>query len=415
MSVNNGWSGGQYSIFRALFGIYLLVHFTYLIPWGAELFSRRGVLPDASASPLIHLFPNALALYDAPWFVTALLISGSALSVLFALGRFDRGAAVGMWYLLACLFGRNPLISNPALPFVGWMLLVHAILPAAPYGSLAARGRSDPAGGWRMPQSIFAAAWVVMAAGYSYGGYTKLASPSWLDGSALARVLENPLARPTLLRDWLLFLPPIFLRLATWGGLALELSYAPLALARRARPWIWTLMVLMQLGLLSMVDFADLTFGMLFLHLFTFDPAWIPPLADARKITVFYDGHCGLCHGFVRFVLAEDRRGGGIEFSPLEGELFRSAVAESQRAVVPDSIVVRTDDGRLLIRSEAVSHILVRLGGMWRVIAALSGLAPKSLLDRSYDGVARVRRKLFRTPIEACPLLPSNLQARFRM
>ena len=414
MSVTNGWSGGQYSLFRALFGLYLLVHFTDLVPWGAELFSRSGVLPDGSASPLLYLFPNVLALYDAPWFVAGLLVTGSALSVLFVLGLWDRAAALGLWYLLACLFGRNPLIANPALPFVGWMLLAHALLPAAPYGSLAARGRSDPGAGWSMPQTVYGAAWVVMAVAYSYSGYTKLASPSWIDGSALAHVLENPLAQATPLREWVLALPPIFLRAATWGGLLLELSYAPLALVRRARPWIWILMVLMHLGLLTMVDFADLTFGMLFLHFFTFNPAWIAPQAATGKATVFYDGHCGLCHGFVRFVLAEDRGGKEIEFSPLQGELFASAVPRAQRASLPDSLVVRTDNGRLLLRSTAVRHVLAQLGGGWRVVAALTALVPQSLLDACYDRIARVRRKLFRAPTEACPLVPQDLQTRFR-
>lgn len=414
MFMNNGWSGGQYSLFRALLGLYLLVHFADLVPWGAELFSRRGVLPDASVSPLIYLFPNVLALYDAPWFVTILLVAGATLSGLFAVGLWDRAAAISLWYLLACLFGRNPLIANPALPFVGWMLLAHVILPAAPYGSLAALGRSDPGAGWRMPQPVYVAAWVVMAVGYSYSGYTKLVSLSWLDGSALARVLENPLARPMSLREWMLALPPIFLRLATWGGLLLELSYAPLALVRRARPCIWLLMVLMHLGLLTMVDFADLTFGMLLLHAFTFDPAWIGPHAMAGKATVFYDGHCGLCHGFVRFVLAEDWTGKGIEFSPLEGKLFASAVPEAERTRLPDSLVVRTHDGYLLLRSAAVRHVLVRLGGVWRLVATLAGLLPQSLLDVCYDAIAHVRRQLFRAPVESCPLVPPNLQVRFR-
>jgi len=51
--VKNGWTGGQHSVFRALFGLYLLIHFVGLLPWSSELFSNRGVLPDASASPLI--------------------------------------------------------------------------------------------------------------------------------------------------------------------------------------------------------------------------------------------------------------------------------------------------------------------------------------------------------------------------
>jgi predicted DCC family thiol-disulfide oxidoreductase YuxK len=413
MPLTNSWTGGQYSLFRILFGVYLFVHFVNLVPWGGELFSRSGVLPDAAASPLIHLFPNVLALYDPPWFVTVLLLLAAVLTVPFAIGWRDRAAAIGMWYALACLYGRNPLIANPALPFVGWMLLAHALPPPAPYGSLAARGRSDPGGGWRMPPSIHAVAWVVMALAYSYSGYTKLVSPSWTDGTALAYVLQNPLARPTWLRDAMLALPPVFLQLATWSGLLLELFYAPLALARRARPWIWSLMVLMHLGLLTMVDFADLTFGMLLLHGFTFDPAWIRPAVQTGKATVFYDGLCGLCHGFVRFVLAEDRTA-KIEFSPLQGELFRSAVPESQRAALPDSIVVQTHDGRLLIRSEGVRYVLEQIGGIWRLIAIFGGLFPSAFMDRCYDAVARVRRRLFRKPADACPLVPPELQVRFR-
>ncbi|MHC4379553.1 MAG: hypothetical protein ACYSU1_00485, partial [Planctomycetota bacterium] len=117
--MRNSWTGGQYSIFRALFGSYLLVHFLQLIPWATELFSNVGVLPDAGLSPFLILFPNILMLWDGPWFVTCMLVFASALSLLLAIGKYDRIAAVLLWYLLACLFGRNPLILNPGLPYVG--------------------------------------------------------------------------------------------------------------------------------------------------------------------------------------------------------------------------------------------------------------------------------------------------------
>ena len=84
-----------------------------------------------------------------------------------------------------------------------------------------------------MPPFVFALAWALMAVGYSYSGYTKLVSASWVDGSALFRVLQNPLARPTLLRDLVLATPFGLLRVATWGALALELNFAPLALSER--------------------------------------------------------------------------------------------------------------------------------------------------------------------------------------
>src|SRR5687767_12983990 len=133
--MKNGWTGGQYSLFRWAFGVYLFVHFLQLVPWGGELFSSRGVLPDASASPVMYLFPNILALWDSPGFVTMLLWMAVALTLLFAMGLFDRTAAVGLWYIWACLYGRNPLISNPSIPYVGLLLLAHACLSPSPYGS----------------------------------------------------------------------------------------------------------------------------------------------------------------------------------------------------------------------------------------------------------------------------------------
>src|SRR5262249_10832624 len=264
--MSNGWTGGQYSLFRIAFGAYLCVHFAQLAPWASELFSNQGALPRAADSPLAHLFPNILALYDSPALVTALVGSAAVVSLLFALGIRDRLAALALWYVWAGLHGRMPLISNPGLPYVGWMLLAHACLPPAPYGSWAARGRADPGGGWRMPPSIFVVAWILMALGYSYSGWTKLVSPSWLDGTAVARVLDSPLARPGFLREFMLSLPPWLLHLFTWGALAMELSFAPLALVRRARPWIWAALLSMHLGLIALIDFADLSLGMVFLH-----------------------------------------------------------------------------------------------------------------------------------------------------
>jgi predicted DCC family thiol-disulfide oxidoreductase YuxK len=371
------------------------------------------VLPDASASPLAHLFPNVLAIWDAPAFVIALIAIAAGLSVLFAIGLYDRVAAVAIWYIWACLFGRNPLIANPSLPFVGWMLLAHACLPPGPYGSWAARGRPDPGCGWRMPQPIFVVAWIVMAVGYSYSGFTKLVSPSWLEGTALARVLDNPLARPGLVRDALLILPEWLMRLATWGALALELGFAPLALWRRLRPWLWGAMLAMHLGLVVVIDFADLSLGMVMLHLFTFDPAWVRPRRAGVTEMIFYDGHCGLCHRAVRFLLAEDRVGDTFRFAPLGSDAFLAVVPEPARTQLPDSLVLRTSEGELLTRSAAVLHAMRRLGGAWRVLAAAVSVLPASLRDWLYDGVARVRYRLFRPPADACPITPPHLRSRF--
>lgn len=282
-SAPSPWSPWLYSAARFALGTYLAVHFGMLIPWAAELFSSAGLMADGQASPLLRAFPNVLALVDAPAMTTGMAIVGCALSVSVALGFKDRWAAVVAWYILACFLGRNPLILNPSLPHIGWLLLAHAAVPTAPRGSVD--GWLDPARAavWHLPRPLLAAGWIVMSGSYLYSGLTKLISPSWLDGSALRHVLENPLARPSALRDAALALPDSAFAVATWGTLGLELVFPLLACHLRTRPWAWLGMVLMHVGLILLIDFADLSAGMLILHLFTFEPRWLTRSAGGSQ------------------------------------------------------------------------------------------------------------------------------------
>ncbi len=407
------WTGGQYSLVRAVLGAYLAVHFMRLVPYGAEVFSSEGLLPEADASPFIRLFPNVLRFCDSPGFVTALLLLAVVSSLALAIGWRDRSFALVLAYLWACFYGRNPLISNPSLPYIGWMLVAHACLPSAPYGSWSARGRVDPSGGWGFPSGVMIAAWIAMAVGYSYSGATKLASPSWLDGTALERVLHNPLSRPGWARDLLLMLPSPLLRTATWSALCLELAFAPLALMKRVRPWIWSAMLAMHLSLIALIDFADLSFGMICLHLFTFDPSWIPPKRRGKTAHVFYDGVCPLCHGFVRFVLAEDVAQSSLRIAPSQGETFAAKCRSERRDGPSASILVLDSQGAVLARSAAILYVLESLGGLWRLLACGLRAIPRSLRDLGYDLVARTRRRIFGTTTKICPEMPAALVQRF--
>jgi predicted DCC family thiol-disulfide oxidoreductase YuxK len=266
-----------------------------------------------------------------------------------------------------------------------------------------------------MPPAIYTATWILMALGYTYSGFTKLMSPSWLDGTVLARVLENALMRPRILRETLLALPSGVLQLASWGALGVELVFAPLALFSRLRPWLWGLMLAIQVSLITVIDFADQSLAMVMLHLFTFDPAWVRPQKASGAEMIFYDGHCGLCHQAVRFVLAEDGTGDIFRFAPLDSEAFRAAVRASDRAALPDSLIVLTTDGLLLTRSAAVLHLLRRLGGVWRLLGNVLSVIPTPVRDRVYDKIARIRHSLFRAPAQACPLVPANLRGRFQV
>src|SRR5262249_28080136 len=92
MSRSNGWTGGEDSLFRILFGSYLLVNFLRLLAGGPGVFTgAEALLPER--------FPNVLALSDSPAVGSAVALAGIALSVLFTVGYWDRAAAVPLAYL----------------------------------------------------------------------------------------------------------------------------------------------------------------------------------------------------------------------------------------------------------------------------------------------------------------------------
>lgn len=155
----------------------------------------------------------------------------------------------------------------------------------------------------------------------------------------------------------------------------------------------------MHLGILLVVNFADLTIGMLMIHLFTFDPRWFPARAHlAPRRLVLFDGVCGLCDHFVQFLLDEDRRH-LLRFSPLQGETARSLRHQHKTLIEGvDSIGYVKDPGlpteTLLIKSDAIFAILDDLGGLWRPMS-WARLLPRHLRDYAYEWVAKHRYRLF--------------------
>jgi predicted DCC family thiol-disulfide oxidoreductase YuxK len=128
---------------------------------------------------------------------------------------------------------------------------------------------------------------------------------------------------------------------------------------------------------------------------------------------LFYDGDCGLCHKSVLFALRRDLEGTRFRYAPIGGTTFQDGFSPEQRTTLPDSIVIRTADGRTLSRSDAVLHIGERLGGAWAALARFGSLFPRWLLNWGYDRIARVRKQLFAAPKSACPMLPPELRTRF--
>ncbi len=359
-SANTAWTWGQYSVFRVVFGTWLAVHFAMLVPWGAELFAATGVLPDGHASPLLRLFPNVFLLDDSPAFVTGVLVAATALAVVFLFGWHDRTAALLLWFVQASMYGRNPLTGNPGLPYVGLLLLVHVGLPRAPHGGWVRHGQLEARRDWRVPRALHRVVWILMSTGYSYSGWMKLQSPSWCDGSALAKVLVNPLAHAEGLGPCLLAMPAWVLQGMTWGALALELGFVVFALSGRLRPFAWAAMLAMHCVLLLLIDFADLSLGMVMLHLFTCDPAWLPPrrAKGQTALEVHCDPASAIDQRWVRFLRAE---------APTE---------DAFRFVAHGSAVADCAPKAALPRQVDPVAVLFALGGVWRAFGHAVALLP---------------------------------------
>ncbi len=410
----------QFAVFRWLLGLYLAVHMAHLIPWGPELFSDRGVFPDPSASPLHGLFPNALAVLDAPLAVQGFLGLLCLAALAFAAGHARPAMALVLWYGWTCLFNRNILIGNPGLPYVGLVLVLCALVPPGEGLKLGAfRARES----WVMPLWLWRAAFFALMAGYTYSGLMKLTAPSWVHGEAMGMLATNPLARDWFVRDLLLALPGPLLRGITWFALAGEILALPLCLFKRGRIVAWTWMLAMHLGIVLVVDFADLTMGMILVHLFVFDPEWLPARAAGVRRVVFFDGVCVLCNESMRFLLGEDRSG-ILRFAPLQGEtaagepevarlLGDGGEARPDAAELRSVIYVRGEgDGKeVLTRSDAILAVLDDLGGFWRLLATARVL-PRALRDRVYDVIGRNRYRWFGR-LEACRLPREGEAARF--
>ena len=111
--------------------------------------------------------------------------------------------------LLAWFFQRNPLIANPSLPLLGWLLVLHAFVPSRPYGSLAGT-RAGADHSWRLPDTCTRR---LDRAGSRLQslGCTKLFSPRGWTAKPSTGAGESACARSRL-RDLVLALPPILLK-----------------------------------------------------------------------------------------------------------------------------------------------------------------------------------------------------------
>lgn len=123
---------------------------------------------------------------------------------------------------------------------------------------------------------------------------------------------------------------------------------------------------------------------------------------------IYFDGVCGLCNGFVDFILKVDHQK-IFHFSPLQSEyaLEHLPLEFTQEL---SSVVVQMN-GQTLSKSKAVMAVFRELGGVWKLLS-YAGVLPEKLTNKGYDLVAKHRYKLFGEK-ETCRLPTPEERERF--
>ncbi len=309
----------------------------------------------------------------------------SAFSILFAvllgLGFLDRLA--GLCLFLIWWLRPVPPDAWQLDAGISVLFLAACCVPRTPFGSWSARGRLDPGEGWTLP------GWITnLRMGALFAALPMIALPAVfpLDANRTWEV-QSDVGR-------------------LWGvpvGLA-ELSLAcmllPLCFTQRALAWWWLLFLAGLLYTAGEPEKSGSIGTLAWLLVFTAPLERVPELAPGTLDRVWYDGQCGLCHGAVRWLIAEDADGSRFRFAPLAEE------ARSMR--------IECADGRWLEGSAAPLHCMRRLGGGWRLIGEILRWVPPPVRDGAYFLVARVRYAFFGRRQQSCPTLARHLQQRFR-
>jgi predicted DCC family thiol-disulfide oxidoreductase YuxK len=144
------------------------------------------------------------------------------------------------------------------------------------------------------------------------------------------------------------------------------------------------------------------------------------------RLLVVYDGYCGLCNGWVRWLLPRDRRD-RLRFVAYQSEKVTELLARhgmdaetlatgAAAAAGPETILAVRDAGGatefVLVQSDAVIAVLNELPQPWPAVAATMRFIPRLIRDWGYGLVARWRYRIWGR-LESCPLPAAEDRSKF--
>lgn len=201
----------------------------------------------------------------------------------------------------------------------------------------------------------------------------------------------------------------LFLRISFPLATILELA-APLALL--VRRLVWPIVISLWLFHIAILLTMNIFFWQNMLLLFVpllgwyADLRWQPSTISGKPMIVFYDGACGLCNGFIRWIAAADSQD-LLRFAPLEGTTakYYGIKLPEKRA---EWTILTIENDKILDRSDAALGILSNTKN-WVDISNLLSILPRVFRDWAYRVVARWRHLVPFDP-KGCELPSAQLR-----
>ena len=274
------------AFFRILFGLQLFNYFWQLYPNLTAFFTDEGIFPRRQ---LLAFYPERLSLLNlvGEWWQVAVVWAFSCVVALaLTVGWRTKLACFLAFVLIVAFQWRNPLIldgSDLVFRFVPlWLMFTNA---GGLYAIDALRGPQPPAGrGWALPVRILElqVAWIYLATGIE-----KIAGALWAGGTAAYYALQ---LEHTFGRWWArpIALQPVLVTLISWGTIAVELGFLPLAMI----PSRWTRVIAavaaggLHLGILTLMNVGNFPVIMLSTLVLFLPPTWIRAFVDRAHGTL---------------------------------------------------------------------------------------------------------------------------------
>lgn len=126
---------------------------------------------------------------------------------------------------------------------------------------------------------------------------------------------------------------------------------------------------------------------------------------------VVFDGFCVLCSSTVKFLLKIDKNK-ILKFTTLHHFPSSDGNEEASTSSKQADSVIYIENGIVYTESEAVVHLLKRMGGIWKPVSSMIRFIPRKWRDSMYRLIARNRYRVFGQK-KQCFIAPKKYADRF--